>query len=100
MNRIGLYISDVLDAKKRHNDDGEISSQIFTIINRTQESEILTIFQRLFESLVENGKIDREWGEAVQQLLTYHADTMDEATSLRDASKGRSFPHNVAFASR
>jgi len=50
--------------------------------------------------LVENGKIDREWGEAVQQLLTYHADTIDEATSLRDASKGRSFLHNVAFASR
>ena len=54
----------------------------------------------VFESLIENGKIDREWGEAVQQLLTYHADTMDKAGPLSDASKGRAYLNNVAFTLR
>ena len=89
-----IYISDVLDGKKRQNNaDGQILSQILTIINRKRDMEV-------FESLIEHGKIDREWGDAVQQLLTYHADTMDEATPLRDASKGRAYLHNMAFASR
>ena len=55
---------------------------------------------KVFESLIENGKIDREWGEAVQQLLTYHVDTMDEAAPLSDTSKGRAYLNNVAFTLR
>ena len=94
MNKATIYISDVLDGKKRQNNaDGQILSQILTIINRKRDMKV-------FESLIENGKIDREWGEAVQQLLTYHADTMDKAGPLSDASKGRAYLNNVAFTLR
>ena len=98
MNKATIYISDVLDGNKRHNNaDGQILSQILTIINRKQDMEI---FEYEMKYLIQNGKIEREWGEAVQQLLRYHTDTMDEATPLRDASKGKSYLHNLAFASR
>ena len=94
MNKATIYISDVLDGEKRQNNaDGQILSQILTIINRKRDMKV-------FESLIENGKIDREWGDAVQQLLTYHADTMEETRPLSDASKGRAYLHNMAFASR
>ena len=94
MNKATIYISDVLDGQKRQNNaDGQILSQILTIINRKRDMKV-------FESLIENGKIDREWGEAVQQLLTYHVDTMDEAAPLSDTSKGRAYLNNVAFTLR
>ena len=94
MNKATIYISDVLDGEKRQNNaDGQILSQILTIINRKRDMKV-------FESLIENGKIDREWGDAVQQLLTYHVDTMDEAGPLSDTSKGRAYLNNVAFTLR
>ena len=98
MNKATIYISDVLDGNKRHNNaDGQILSQILTIINRKHDMEI---FEYEMKYLIQNGKIEREWGEAVQQLLRYHTDTMDEEKPPRGAGKGRSYLHNGVFASR
>ena len=98
MNKASINISDVLDGNKRHNNaDGQILSQILAIINRKQDMEI---FEYEMKYLIQNGKIEREWGEAVQQLLRYHTDTMNKATPPMDAGKGSSYLHNRVFASR
>ena len=45
---------------------------------------------------MENGKMDREWGMAVKQILGHHTNTMNEKVHIRDTNKGILYLHNDA----